>query len=118
MSKSTERYRVKSGTDSVERVVIVNDKREEEGWEVDGVFLYLAGMKPGTDFLGDAVQRDEEGYVVVDEYLRTSVEGVFAVATPATPIKQAVISAADGAIAALGAEQYVNKRAKLRPQYS
>ena len=35
-----------------------------------------------------------------------------------TPIKQAVISAADGAIAALSAEQHVNKRAKLRPQYS
>lgn len=115
------RYRVKeiSGTDSVERIVIVNDKREEEVWEVDGIFLYLAGMKPGTDFLGDAVERDEEGYVVVDEYLRTSVEGVFAGGDARrTPIKQAVISAADGAIAALGAEQYVNKRAKLRPQYS
>jgi len=31
-------------------------------WEVDGVFLYLGGMKPGTEFLRGAVDCDEEGY--------------------------------------------------------
>ncbi|MED1468898.1 FAD-dependent oxidoreductase [Bacillus salipaludis] len=107
------------GTDSVEKIVILNDKKEEQVWDVDGVFLYLGGMKPGTDFLKGAVMRDEEGYVSVDELLQTSAEGVFAGGDARkTPIKQAVISAADGAIAALGAEQHVNKRTKLRPQYS
>lgn len=107
------------GSDSVEKMIILNDKREEETWEVDGVFLYLGGMKPGTDFLQNAVIRDEEGYVIVDDHLRTNIEGVFAGGDARrTPIKQAVISAADGAIAALSAEQHVNKRAKLRPQYS
>jgi thioredoxin reductase (NADPH) len=115
------RHRVREiiGTDNVEKLVILNDKKEEVSWEVDGIFLYLGGMKPGTDFLQGAVIRDEEGYVIVDEYLRTNVEGVFAGGDARrTPIKQAVISAADGAIAALSAEQHVNKRAKLRPQYS
>ncbi|MED3563135.1 FAD-dependent oxidoreductase [Bacillus xiapuensis] len=107
------------GTDSVEKIVILNDKKEEQVWDVDGVFLYLGGMKPGTDFLKGAVLRDEEGYVSVDDLLQTSAEGVFAGGDARrTPIKQAVISAADGAIAALGAEQHVNKRSKLRPQYS
>ncbi len=74
---------------------------------------------PGTDFLKDTVARDEEGYVIVDDLLSTNVEGVFAGGDARrTPIKQAVISAADGAVAALSAEQHVNKRAKLRPQYS
>ncbi|MEH7354543.1 FAD-dependent oxidoreductase [Neobacillus drentensis] len=115
------RHRVREivGTDSVEKIVILNDKKEEQEWHVDGVFLYLGGMKPGTDFLKDAVKRDEEGYVVVDDHLRTNVDGVFAGGDARrTPIKQAVISAADGAIAALSAEQHVNKRSKLRPQYS
>lgn len=113
------RLREITGTDSVEKIVILNDKREEEIWTIDGVFLYLGGLKPGTDFLNDSVIRDEEGYVVVDELLRTSAEGVFAGGDARrTPIKQAVISAADGAIAALSAEQHVNKRSKLRPQYS
>ena len=115
------RHRVKeiSGKESVDKLVILNDRKEEEVWKVDGIFLYLGGMKPGTDFLNDAVFRDEEGYVIVDDYLRTNVDGVFAGGDARkTPIKQAVISAADGAIAALSAEQHVNKRSKMRPQYS
>ncbi|HHY20658.1 MAG TPA: FAD-dependent oxidoreductase [Bacilli bacterium] len=114
------RYRVREirGEDNVESVVIINDKREEQVWEVDGVFLYLGGMKPGTEFLRGAVDCDEEGYVNVDEQLRTNVEGVFAGGDARrTIIKQAVISAADGAIAALGADQYVNDKKKLLPQY-
>lgn len=107
------------GTNKVEKLIIQDDQKNEQVWEVDGVFLYLAGLKPGTDFLKNAVKRDEEGYVVVDEYLRSSVDGVFAGGDARrTPIKQAVISAADGAIAALGADQHVNKRAKMKPQYS
>ncbi|MFK9089907.1 FAD-dependent oxidoreductase [Bacillus salipaludis] len=115
------RHRVREivGTDSVEKIVILNDRKEEQEWNVDGIFLYLGGMKPGTDFLKGAVIRDEEGYVMVDDLLRTNVDGVFAGGDARrTPIKQAVISAADGAIAALSAEQHVNKRSKLRPQYS
>jgi thioredoxin reductase (NADPH) len=107
------------GSNKVESLVVQDDQKNTQTWSVDGVFLYLAGLKPGTDFLGNAVKRDEEGYVVVDEYLQTSVDGVFAGGDARrTPIKQAVISAADGAIAALGADQHVNRRAKMRPQYS
>lgn len=116
-----KRYRLREiqGTDSVEKIVIMDDKKLEQTWNIDGVFLYLGGMKPGTDFLKDAVEIDKEGYVVVDDTLRTSSDRVFAGGDARkTPIKQAVISAADGAVAALGAEQYVNKRTKLRPQYS
>ncbi|GHH97728.1 FAD-dependent oxidoreductase [Neobacillus kokaensis] len=116
-----KRHRIRDiqGTDSVEKIVVLNDKKEEEIWSVDGVFLYLGGLKPGTEFLKGAVMRDEEGYVMVDENLRTSVDGVYAGGDARrTLVKQAVISAADGAIAALGAEQHVNKRKTLRPQYS
>jgi thioredoxin reductase (NADPH) len=119
--KIYKKYRVKEiqGENSVEKVIVQNDQKELETWDIDGVFLYLAGMKPGTDFLKDAVERDEEGYIKVDDMLQTNVPGVFAGGDARrTPIKQAVISAADGAIAALGADKHVNKRSQLRPQYS
>ncbi|GAB7388709.1 hypothetical protein BSNK01_25470 [Bacillaceae bacterium] len=113
-------HRVKEivGDKKLEGIVVQADGQEET-WKVDGVFLYLAGTKPGTEFIGDAVARDEEGYIIVDEYLRTNVEGVFAGGDARrTPIKQAVIAAADGAIAAMGADQYVNRRKKIVPQYN
>ncbi len=116
-----KKYRVKEvmGEQSVERLVIQDDQRVEHIWPVDGVFLYLAGMKPGTDFIGHAVRRDAEGYIDVDDQMRTSVDGVFAGGDARrTLVKQAVISAADGCIAALGAERHVNKRAQMRPQYN
>jgi thioredoxin reductase (NADPH) len=116
-----KRHRIREivGKDGVDKMVVLTDKKEEEIWEIDGVFLYLGGMKPGTDFLNGSVLRDEEGYVVVDDLLHTNVEGVFAGGDARkTPIKQAVISAADGAIAAMSADQHVNKRKSLRPQYS
>jgi len=107
------------GEHAVERVVVQNDLRETATWEIDGVFLYLAGLKPGTDFLKDAVARDEEGYVIVDDELQTNVPGVFAGGDARRTIaKQAVISAADGCIAALGADKHINKRSVFRAQYS
>lgn len=107
------------GDAAVERVVIQNDGKETETWDIDGVFLFLAGLKPGTDFLKDAVERDSEGYVVVDEELATNVPGVFAGGDARrTFAKQAVISAADGCIAALGADKFVNGRSVVRAQYS
>lgn len=113
------RLREIQGSKKVEKLIIRDANKNEVEWDVDGVFLYLAGMKPGTDFLGDAVDRDEEGYVNVDDKLQTNVDGVFAGGDARrTPIKQAVISAADGCIAALGADQHVNKRKQMKPQYS
>lgn len=114
-------YRLKEiiGDGSVEKIVILDNNKEERLWDIDGVFLYLDGMKPGTGFLKDKVALDKEGYVIVDDHLRTNIPGVFAGGDARkTPIKQAVLSAADGAVAALSAEQYVNGRSKVRPQYS
>ncbi|MEX1030435.1 MAG: FAD-dependent oxidoreductase [Paenibacillaceae bacterium] len=116
-----KKHRVKEihGEHAVDRIIVQDDQRNEHTWEVDGVFLYLVGMKPGTDFIGNALVRDDEGYIAVDDQMKTSIDGVFAGGDARrTLVKQAVISAADGCIAALGAEKHINKRSQMRPQYS
>ncbi|WP_409345319.1 FAD-dependent oxidoreductase [Paenibacillus sp. MBLB4367] len=116
-----KKYRVKQikGDHSVNEVVIQDDSRQEQVWPIDGVFLYLSGLKPGTAFLKDAVRLDDEGYVRVDDQLRTSIAGVYAGGdSRRTLVKQAVISAADGCIAALGAERHIHHRENIRAQYA
>lgn len=108
-----------AGEQKLEGILVQTDQGERQTWQVDGIFLYLAGTKPGTDFLKDAVKRDDDGYVIVDDTLKTNVEGVYAGGDARrTPIKQAVIAAADGAIVAMAADKFVNKRSRIIPQYS
>lgn len=45
--------------------------------ESDGVFVYV-GLRPNTEWLAGLVELDEAGRVVVDDGLRTSVDGLFA----------------------------------------
>ena len=57
---------------------------------VEGVFIYVAGSKPITDFLeGQDVALTDEGGVVVDGSMATNAPGVFAIGDIRnTPYKQ------------------------------
>lgn len=75
----------------------------------DGVFISI-GRKPATDFLGDAVCLDDNGYIVADETTRTNIEGVFAAGDIRTKaLRQIVTATSDGAIAVHFAEEYLTK---------
>src|SRR5262249_6266809 len=90
----------------------------EQTLDVDGVFVFLSGSKPGTDFVKGQVELDNEGFMVLDQLMQSSVSGVFGAGeVRKTPVKQAVVAAADGAIAAMAVDKYINKRAALIPQY-
>ncbi|UOF92024.1 FAD-dependent oxidoreductase [Fodinisporobacter ferrooxydans] len=107
-----------TGTERFEGV-LVKSSEGEKTYTLDGVFFYMAGNKPNTEFLGDEVKRDAEGYIEVDEFLKTNLVGVFAGGDARrTPVKQAVVAAADGAIAAIGADALIKHRNSLVPQYS
>ncbi|WP_134686348.1 NAD(P)/FAD-dependent oxidoreductase [Brevibacillus migulae] len=106
------------GDKKVEGVKVRTPEGEESVITVDGVFVFLSGSKPGTDLLVDQVPLDEEGFMIVDEYMQSPVPGVFAAGeVRKSPVKQAVVAAADGAIAAMAVDKYINKRSKVVPQY-
>ncbi len=97
--------------DTVVREVVLRDlgTGELRPFPVDGVFVKI-GYRPATDWLRGVVELDAQGYVVTDVWMRTGQPGVFAagdVRAPTGRYAQAVISAAEGAIAALQAHEYI-----------
>lgn len=106
------------GENKVEAVDVV-ERGEEKTIEVDGVFVYLQGNLPITDFLGDQVSTNKEGCLVVDDRFETNVEGVFAIGDVLCKhIKQAVIAGAEGVEAAIAVDRYLHGRQELRPDWT
>lgn len=107
---STELRRIE-GSPNVARVVLVDNKtgREREE-EISAVFIFI-GSDPKSglvDTLG--VTRDDVGYVETNQRMETSVPGLYAVGdVRATPFRQLVVAAGEGAIAAHAAGQYIDE---------
>lgn len=73
-----------------------------------GVFMYLRGNAPATDFLLGAVDLDEKEYIITDEVLQTSLPGVFAAGDVRSKlVRQQCVAAGEGAVAALSAERFM-----------
>ncbi|MGL4618554.1 NAD(P)/FAD-dependent oxidoreductase [Chroococcidiopsis sp.] len=86
---------------------------------VDGVFIYLQGAKPITDFLGGQIELKPDGGVRVDDMMQTNIPGVWAIGDIRnTPFKQAVVAASDGCIAAMAIDRYLNQRQNIKPDWS
>lgn len=74
---------------------------------VDGLFVSI-GRSPETALVAGQVELDKGGYIIADESTRTSLPGVFAVGDVRTKaVRQVITAAADGAVAAHYAEQYL-----------
>jgi len=77
--------------------------------DADGIFVEI-GHIPKTGCLNGLLEVDEQGEIVVGPQGETSVPGVFAAGDVTNgPFKQIIIAAADGAKAALKANEYMNR---------
>ena len=80
---------------------------KKERLEVDGLFVSV-GRLPATELVKDQLSLDSSGYIPADETARTELPGVYAVGDlRAKPLRQIVTAAADGAVAAHMAEEYL-----------
>lgn len=113
------RFREVVGEDQVEGIRVQSrGSNEETVLPVDGVFIFLQGGKPITDYLMGQLEVSESGCLKVDREMQTSVPGVFAVGDLlCTHVKQAVIAASDGVIAAIQVDKYIHGRKKLQPDW-
>lgn len=80
-----------------------------------GVFMYLRGNAPATEFLMGALELDEQGYIITDEQMATSHPGVFAAGDVRhKQARQQIIAAGEGAVAALSAERFIRGGERIR----
>jgi thioredoxin reductase (NADPH) len=80
---------------------------EKSELELKCVFVAI-GHVPNGAFLGDLVDRDENGYILQTEGTRTKTEGLFAAGDVADHVyRQAITAAGQGCAAALEAERYL-----------
>ncbi|MFW6264947.1 MAG: FAD-dependent oxidoreductase [Bacillota bacterium] len=98
-----------NGENEVEGATIkdVNTGKEKD-IEAKAVFIEV-GLIPNTGFICEKLKINEDNEIIIDEDNQTSIEGIFA-AGDVTDIrdKQIVISAAEGAKAALRVVKYLN----------
>ena len=75
---------------------------------LDGLFIEIGGV-PNTDFLKClGVELDNVGHIIVDKEMRSSMPGIFAAGDVIDhPLKQCITAAAEGAVAAYSAYQYI-----------
>ncbi len=91
--------------------LVVSDvnTNQERVLDVNGVFIEI-GYIIDTSIIKDIVQLNQANEVVINDRCETSCEGLFAAGDLTNvPYKQTVISAGEGAIAALSAYNYIQK---------
>ena len=98
------------GQTGVERLRLSNVKTNEESTlNIEGVFV-LVGTRPVTEFLKDAVDLDDQGFIKVNRRQETNISGVFAAGdvTSETP-RQIATAVGEGVTAVLDAEEYLDE---------
>ncbi|WP_299027068.1 FAD-dependent oxidoreductase [uncultured Thermanaerothrix sp.] len=107
------------GEERVEGVRFRQRGQPEQTLPVSGAFIYLQGGQPITDFLQGQLPLSETGCLIVDREFQTAIPGVFAVGDVlCNHVKQAVVAAAEGAIAAMAVEKRLRGREKLAVDWS
>lgn len=82
---------------------------EKSSIDVNGLFIYV-GFIPVTKFLPEGIAVDEQGFLITDTEMRTSIPGIFAAGDVRSKMCRQVITAAgDGATAAQAAFVYLEQ---------
>ncbi len=104
-----------AGNEVVEKVVLKDANGTESALELSGVFVYLHGIKPVTDFLQGSIEVSEDECIMTNTMKETAIPGVFSAGdVTCIEVRQVVVAAAHGCLAALSAEKYVFHRKRRK----
>ncbi|MBN1700074.1 MAG: thioredoxin-disulfide reductase [Spirochaetales bacterium] len=108
---NTELKEIKGGV-MVDSVLLYdNQKKSEFSEAADAVFIFI-GSEPQTQLVkGFDLDYDESSSVITDQKMQTKVAGLYVAGdVRATPFRQLVVAAGEGAIAAHAASQYIDEQ--------
>ncbi|MFV0422107.1 NAD(P)/FAD-dependent oxidoreductase [Oleidesulfovibrio sp.] len=98
------------GEDSLEGVTLLNRKTGEERFlKLDGLFIFI-GFEPVSGFLPEDMKVDEQGFIITDAEMATSIPGIFAAGDIRSKLcRQVTTAVGDGATAANSAFLYLEQ---------
>ena len=98
------------GKEKVEGVLIQNKKTgEEKEIPCRGVFVFV-GNVPNSRFLNELIKLDQKGYILTDDDMITSQEGIYACGDVRKKLlRQVVTACGEGATAAFAAQKYIEE---------
>jgi len=96
--------------------VVLNEPYEnEKKLSLDGLFIEIGSLPAGQEIkFGPNLEpeRDRSGYLIVDDFMQTNIPGLFAagdITAPAGKLRQIITAAAEGAVSARGAQNFLAK---------
>ena len=98
------------GKEKVEGLLIQNKKTgEEKKIPCQGVFVFVGNI-PNSKFLKELVKLDQKGYILTDDNMMTSQEGIYACGDVRKKLlRQVVTACGEGATAAFAAQKYIEE---------
>lgn len=96
------------GDSELKGIVIKDSAGESRELSVDGLFIAI-GLIPQNEAFKNVIELDGRGYAAIDETCESATKGIFVAGDCRTKkIRQVTTAAADGAIAALAACDYID----------
>src|SRR5690242_11471829 len=123
MDRALAHQKIEFLTDTIEEDVLDASKKEVTGlrlrnlktgksWDFPTSAMFLGiGHTPNTGFLDGQLETDDDGYLLVRDYVHTGVPGVYACGDVADRrYRQAITAAGTGCMAALEVEKFLEAR--------
>lgn len=98
------------GNEKVEGILIQNKKTgKEKEISCQGAFVFV-GNVPNSKFLNELIKLDQKGYILTDDNMMTSQEGIYACGDVRKKLlRQVVTACGEGATAAFAAQKYIEE---------
>lgn len=99
------------GNEKLEKLIIENvETKEQKELDISGCFEYV-GLDANTSFVKNKEILDENGYILTNEMMETSIEGIYAIGdVRKKKLRQIVTATSDGAISSMAVVSYLKNK--------